>query len=230
MEETKQNKEIKLSELSTGKLVTMLISMDRERANLVQEIDRYKAEISARGGAALDDTNTKFIKYYGENGSCAVTCAEKLFIADDARLKEMFPEGVYDKFVTATASVKYKYDSKLETALKSIFTGEYCFDMTMLEYLNNNALFPLSPDAKQTKLLLKKLTGDYKKDNKLLTSIFGKDSYEEELLYIHRIRNGELIKLFLPDEGLRETIEKIRRCLTVENEVKITIDAGDMEE
>lgn len=137
---------------------------------------------------------------------------------------------MYDKFVTATASVKYKYDSKLETALKSIFTGKYCFDMTMLEYLNNSALFPLAPEAKQVKLLLKKLTGDYKKDNKLLTSMFGTGSYDEELLYIHRIRNGELIKLFLPDEGLEETIVKIKRCLTVEDEVKITIDAGDMEE
>ena len=230
MEETKQNKEIKLSELSTGKLVTMLISMDRERAELAAEIDRYKAEISARGGAVLDDTNTKFIKYYGENGSCAVTYAEKLSVMNDLQLRELLPEGVYDKFVTVTSNVKYKYDSKLETALKALRSGEYCFGMTMLEYLNSNALFPLSPDAKQIKLLLKKLTGDYKKDNKLLTSMFGKGNYEEELLYIHRIRNGELIKLFLPDSDLKNIIEKILTCLTVENEVKSTIDAGDMGE
>lgn len=102
--------------------------------------------------------------------------------------------------------------------------------MTMQEYLCNSALFPLQPDVKQVKLLLKKLTGDYKKDNKLLASMFGAGSYDEELLYIHRIRNGELIKLFLPDEGIDEVIEKIRGCLTVENDVKITIDAGDMEE
>lgn len=228
MEETKQ--ETRLSELTMGRLVTELISMDKKRAELVGEIDRYKAEISARGGAALDDTNTKFVKYYGENGSCAVTIAEKLFIADDLRLKGMFPEGVYDKLVTVTSSVKYKYDSKLETALKAIFSGEYIFDMTMQEYLCNNALFPLQPDVKQVKLLLKKLSGDYKKDNKLLASMFGAGSYDEELLYIHRIRNGELIKLFLPDEEINETIDKIRGCLTVENDVKITIDAGDTEE
>lgn len=228
MEEKKQ--ETKLSKLSTGELVTKLIDMDRKRAKLVEEIDKYKAEISARGGAELDDTNTKFIKYFGKNGSCAVTIAEKLFIADDLRLKEMFPEGIYDKLVTITSSVKYKYDGKLEIALKAIFSGEYLFDMTILDYLNNNALFPLHPDVKQVKLLLKKLTGDYKKDNKLLVSMFGAGNYDEELLYIHRIRNGELIRLFLPDEGINETIEKIRGCLTVENDVKITIDAGDMEE
>lgn len=228
MEEKKQ--ENKLGKLSTGELVTTLISMDRERLKLVGEIDRYKAEISARGGAVLDDTNTKFVKYYGENGSCAVTFAEKLFIADDLRLKGLFPEGVYDKLVTVTSSIKYKYDSRLEEALKAVFSGEYIFDMTMPDYLNNEALFPLNPDAKQTKLLLKKLTGDYKKDSKLLTSMFGAGSYDEELLYIHRIRNGELIKLFLPDEGIEETIKKIKGCLTVENDVKITIDAGDVEE
>ncbi len=230
MEETKQNKEIKLSELSTGKLVTMLISMDRERAELVAEIDRYKAEISARGGAVLDDRNTKFIKYYGENGSCAVTYAGKLSIKNDLELRELLPEGVYDKFVKVTSDIKYKYDRELETALKALHSGEYCFDMTMLGYLKDNALFPMQPDAKQIKLLLKKLTGDYKKDNKLLTSMFGKGSYEEELLYIHRIKNGELIKLFFPDSELKDVIEKILACLTVENEVKITIDAGDMEE
>lgn len=228
MEEKKQ--ESKLGKLSTGELVTKLIDMDRRRAKLVEDIDRYKAEISTRGSAALDDTNTKFIKYYGKNGSCAVTFAEKLFIADDLRLKGLFPEGVYDKLVTVTSSVKYKYDSKLDAALKAVFSGEYLFDMTMTEYLNNNALFPLHPDVKQVKLLLKKLTGDYKKDNKLLTSMFGEGSYDEELLYIHRIRNGELIKLFLPDEGLADVIEKIKKCLTVENDVKITIDAGDVEE
>lgn len=230
MEETKQNKEIKLGELSTGQLVTTLIQMDRERAELVAEIDRYKAEISARGSTTLDDTNTKFIKYYGENGSCAVTCTEKLSIMNDLKLRELLPDGVYDKFVTITKNVKYKYDSKLEAALKALCSDEYCFGMTMLEYLKNNALFPLQPDAKQIKLLLKKLTGDYKKDNKLLTSMFGKGSYEEELLYIHRIKNGELIRLFLPDSDLKNIIGEILNCMAVENEVKITIDAGDMEE
>lgn len=228
MEEKKQDS--KLGKLDTKEIVTRLISMDRKRAKIVEDIDRYKAEISARGSAVLDDTNTKFVKYYGENGSCAVTIAEKLFIADDLRLKDMFPEGVYDKLVTVTSSVKYKYDGKLEAALKAVFSGEYIFDMTMQEYLCNSALFPLQPDVRQVKLLLKKLTGDYKKDNKLLASMFGAGSYDEELLYIHRIRNGELIRLFLPDEGIEETIEKIRGCLTVENDVKVTIDAGDMEE
>lgn len=57
MEETRQT-EVKLGELSTSQLVTALITMDKERVKLVGEIDRYKAEISARGGAALDDTNT----------------------------------------------------------------------------------------------------------------------------------------------------------------------------
>lgn len=228
MEEKKQK--TKLGKLSTGDLVTKLIDMDRKRAKLVGEIDEYKAEISARGTAAMDDTNTKFIKYYGENGSCAVTSAEKLSVDNDLRLKELLPEGVYDKFVTVTSSVKYKYESKLEAALKAMLSGEYSFEMTLPEYLSSNALFPLHPDPKQIKLLLKKLTGDYKKDSKLLTSMFGRGSYDEELLYIHRIKNGELIKRFLPDEKMKAVIEKIITCATIENEIKITIDAGDMEE
>ena len=45
---------------------------------------------------------------------------------------------------------------------------------------------------------------------------------------IHTPAQG--VTLFLPDEGLADTVEKIKGCLTVENDVKITIDAGDMEE
>ncbi len=48
MEEKKQ--ETKLGDLGTKELVTKLICMDKEKAELIREIDRYKAEISTRGG------------------------------------------------------------------------------------------------------------------------------------------------------------------------------------
>ena len=208
---------MELKEMSNSQLVTELIRKDSERLQLVKEVTEYKNEIMGRGAVLMDNTNTRFVKYYGNNGSCAVTDAETLTIGDE-------------KFVKVTPTVKYEYDKKLEQALKAIFKGEYSFEMTLDEYLSDPGLFPHEVDAKQKKVLLRKLSGEYVKDRKLLESMFGKDTYEEELLYIYRIKNGELIRVFLPDEGLDAQIEEIRKCMIVEVSTKITIDASDVEE
>lgn len=222
---------MELKEMSNRQLVTELIRKDSERQQLVREVTEYKNEIMGRGAVFMDNTNTRFVKYYGNNGSCAVTDAESLTIGDDLRLKKLLPEGVYEKFVKVTPTVKYEYDKKLEQALKAIFKGEYSFEMTLDEYLSDTGLFPHETDAKQKKVLLRKLSGEYVKDRKLLESMFGKDdTYEEELLYIYRIKNGELIKMFLPDEGLDVQMEEIRKCMIVEVSTKITIDASNVEE
>ena len=221
---------MELKQMDNRQLVTELIRKDSERAQLVKEVAEYKNEIMGRGAIFMDNTNTRFAKYYGNNGSCAVTDAETLTIGDDLRLKKLLPEGVYEKFVKVTPTVKYEYDKKLEQALKAIFKGEYSFEMTLDEYLSDPGLFPHEVDAKQKKVLLRKLSGEYIKDRKLLESMFGKDTYEEELLYIYRIKNGELIRVFLPDEGLDAQIEEIRKCMIVEVSTKITIDASDVEE
>lgn len=222
---------MELKEMSNRQLVTELIRKDSERQQLVREVTEYKNEIMGRGAVFMDNTNTRFVKYYGNNGSCAVTDAESLTIGDDLRLKKLLPEGVYEKFVKVTPTVKYEYDKKLEQALKAIFKGEYSFEMTLDEYLSDTGLFPHETEAKQKKVLLRKLSGEYVKDRKLLESMFGKDdTYEEELLYIYRIKNGELIKMFLPDEGLDVQLEEIRKCMIVEVSTKITIDASDVEE
>ena len=205
---------MELTEMSNSQLVTELIRKDSERLQLVKEVTEYKNEIMGRGAVFMDNTNTRFVKYYGNNGSCAVTDAETLTIGDDLRLKGLLPE----------------YDKKLEQALKAIFKGEYSFEMTLDEYLSDPGLFPHEIDAKQKKVLLRKLSGEYAKDRKLLESMFGKGTYEEELLYIYRIKNGELIRIFLPDEGLDAQIEEIRKCMIVEVSTKITIDASDVEE
>lgn len=217
-----------LTELSNKELVSELVEKDSQRANLVKEINKYKAELMKRGIAVLDDTNTKFIKFYSDNGSCSVTDAEKLVVIDDGRLKKLLPEGIYDKFVTITQKVDYKYDSKFEQAMKSIFNGDYTFEMSLEEFLDTAETINL--DAKQKKILLKKLKGDYEKDKETLESVLGDGDYDVELYYINRIKNAELIRRFLPDECLDIQMEEIRKCMIVESSTKVTIEANDMEE
>lgn len=80
------------------------------------------------------------------------------------------------------------------------------------------------------KLLIKKLKGDYVKDKQTLVSVFGYPNedaapdFDVELYYIYKIKNGELIKAFLPEDGLDQTIEAIKKCLIVDSKTSITID------
>ena len=99
---------MELKQMDNRQLVTELIRKDSERAQLVKEVAEYKNEIMGRGAVFMDNTNTRFVKYYGNNGSCAVTDAETLTIGDDLRLKGLLPEGVYEKFVKVTPTVKYE--------------------------------------------------------------------------------------------------------------------------
>lgn len=217
-----------LAELSNKKLVSELVEKDNKRADLVKEINKYKAELLKRGIAVLDDTNTKFVKFFADNGSCSVTDAEKLVVIDDGRLKKLLPEGIYDKFVTITQKVDYKYDSKFEQAMKAIFNGDYTFEMSLEEFLDTTET--LKPDAKQKKVLFKKLKGDYEKDKETLESVLGDGDYDVELYYINKIKNAELIRRFLPDECLDIQMEELKKCMIVESSTKVTIEVNDVEE
>ena len=48
--------------------------------------------------------------------------------------------------------------------------------------------------------------------------------FDVELWYIYRIKNGELIKAFLPEEMIDAIIEGIRKSIFVETKTSITLD------
>ena len=53
--------------------------------------------------------------------------------------------------------------------------------------------------------------------------------FDVELWYIYRIKNGELIKAFLPEEMIDATIEGIRKSILVETKTSITLDYDETE-
>lgn len=53
--------------------------------------------------------------------------------------------------------------------------------------------------------------------------------FDVELWYIYRIKNGELIKAFLPEEMIDAIIEGIRKSIFVETKTSITLDYDDTE-
>lgn len=217
-------------EMTNEQLIGACVWLDREQKKGRAILNSYKAELQARGLALMEDHNVKYVKFYAGEGSAAITDSMSLDILNPDRLKELVGEGVYSMKVRADVKTTYKCDSKFEKAMKAIFTGDYTFETTLEDFLDEMSI---RPDAKQKKLLLKKLKGEFEKDKETLISVLAPEGevpdFDVELWYIYRIRNGELIRAFLPEEMLGSTIEAIRKCIMVETKTSITLDYGDEE-
>lgn len=220
--------------MKTEELIGALVELDKQGKENRALANAYKAELQARGISIMDDHNVKFVKFYGEEGSAAVTDSMSLDILNPDKLKELVGEGVWKTKVKENTETKYKCDGKFEKMLKAIFTGDYTFEVTLEEFLDQ---MPLKPDDKQKKLLLKKLKGDFEKDKDTLTSVLlggvkdgeSAPDFDVELWYIYRIKNAELIRAFLPEELIDNTINEIRKCILVETKTSITLDYKEEE-
>ena len=42
--------------------------------------------------------------------------------------------------------------------------------------------------------------------------------------YIYKIKNAELIKAFLPEEGIGWTMEAVRKCILLDSKTSVTLD------
>lgn len=214
-------------DMGDAQLVTEAVRLDQEQKECKARLDTVKAELQSRGLRLIEDRNVKLVKFYSTEGNAAVMDSQQMDVLNPDRLKELLSEGVWKSKVKQSTETKYKYDTKLEQMLKAVFTGDYTFEYTLADFLDEMSV---KPDEKQKKLLMKKLKGDYAKDQATLLSVLGfqdEDSapdFDVELYYIYRIKNGELIKSFLPEEGLMETLEKIKKCLIVDTKTSITID------
>lgn len=217
-----------LKRMDNRELVSKAVRLDQELKQGRRELDAVKMEIQARGEQMIDDRNIRYVKYYSADGSAAVTDKQSLDVLNVDKLKDLLSEGIWKQNVTETTRTDYKYKPILERVLKAIFTGDYTFEYSLEEFIDHH--LPVKPDAKQKRLLLKKLKGDYAKDRDTLVDVLGcpdgeaAPDFDVELLYIYRIKNGELIRAVLPEEFLNQTIEKIRECLRVDTTISVTID------
>lgn len=217
-----------LKTLTSGQLVDTLIQLDQLRLQTSRSMDMYKAELQARGLSIMEDRNKQYIRFFGDDGSASVADKQKLELTNPDRLQKWLPEGVYKKNVTETTETKYKLSTGFETMLKSVATGDYTFEMDLGEMLDQ---LHIIPDDKQRRLLIKKLSGEFDKDRKTLNAVFKvEDSWEEELYYIHRIKRGELIKKYLPDEMIDITIAELQKCIIVDTSLAIGLDYKTEEE
>lgn len=213
---------MEIKEMTVEELVEKLVEIDRRQREDRAKANVYKAELQARGTALMDDRSIKYVKFFGENGTVSVMESLTLDVLNIDRLRSLLEEGVFKTKVKEEVKVDYKFDSKLEKALKAIFTGDYLLNISLEEFFDE---MTVKPDEKQRKLLLRKLKGDFEKDKETLISVLGYGDYDVELWYIYRIKNGELIKAFLTEDANTESlIQSIRKCIMVETKTAITLD------
>lgn len=219
---------VDIKKMSDSQLVSRAVRLDIEEKKSKKQLDETKAELQARGLAVLEEQNTKFVRFYSTSGNVSVLDTQALDVLNAEKIRELLLEGVFDSKVEVTIpKKKYKFDSKLEQMLKAVFTGDFTFEYTLEEFIETEMKVH---DASKKRLLLKKLVGDYKKDKQTLVSALGYKSedaapdFDVELYYIYKIKNGELIKAFLPEEGLDETISQLKNCMIVDSKTSITID------
>lgn len=220
-------------EMTTEQLISYCVWLDKEAKKNKRMMDAYKAELQARGLDIMENQNIKYVKFYGSEGNCSIQDSMTLDLLNIDKLKDLIGEGVFKQKVKETTETKYKFDPKLEKALKAIFTGDYTFEFTLEEFMDQ---LSVEPDEKQRKLLLKRLKGDYKQDKATLLTVLGfmdrgqdeanidAPSFDEELWYIYKIKNAELIQAFLPEEGIDIMMDQIRKCIIVESKTAIALD------
>ena len=137
----------------SAELIDMLIEKEKEAAAVKSEIEVIKGEIQARGLSVLEERNTKYIEFFGnESGIASVQKAQKVEIVNYFRLQELMGQEFISEKIARTPEIKYTIDKKFQQALASLITGDYAKGYTLEEVVNG-----ITEDAKQRKLLLKKI-------------------------------------------------------------------------
>ena len=213
-----------LMEIGTKELIAEAIRLDSEQKKGRSLLNRYKAELERRGMKVMEDQNTHYVRFFGDSGKASVTDSSRLDILNPDKLKLLIGEGVYKTKIKENVKTDYKVDAKLERALKAVFQEDYMFEQSLDEFLQG---MDPAPDRAQRSILAKKLKGDYEKDRAVLieTLKLPEDAdLDVELWYIYKIKNAELIRAFLPEEGIDSTMDGIRKCILVDSKTAVTLD------
>ena len=59
--------------MTNEQLIGACVWLDREQKKSLAMMNSYKAELQARGLAIMEDHNVKYVKFYGDEGSAAIT-------------------------------------------------------------------------------------------------------------------------------------------------------------
>lgn len=221
----------KLKGMETDYIIEYAAAKDRKIKDTTAELDLLKAELQRRAEKDLEERNIKFTEFFGVTNSYVnVSYSQKMDVLNMQRVKELLGTGLVEEKVSLKpADVKYEYDKKFRQALIAVVTGDYDNEFS-IEQIVDTAGWPM--DTKQRSLILKKLKGEYVKDREMLKKILGLEelSADEELYYIYKIKNWELIRAFFPLENFAELASELKKYVIVDETPKIELKYANVPE
>lgn len=219
----RQIKPESLHTIDIEELIDLAAAKDKKLAECKCELDMVKAEIQNRAENTLEERNIKFTEFFGDKNSfVTVTVAQAFEILNMTKIKEIIGKELVEEKVKIKQDIKYDIDKKFQRALIAVATNDYDNEYT-IEQIIDNAGFEMN--TSQRSLILKKLKGEYNTDKANICKILGKTdeelSIDEELYYIYKIKNWELIRAFFDTNNFEQLADDIRKCVTVNETPKI---------
>lgn len=208
---------------TTGEIIDMLCGLETRKANIATEINTAQAELQSRGLRILEDRNIKSTEFFGsEKNYALVSVAQKLEILNPGRLENLVGKDLFREQISKKEEVKHTPESAFKQALIALYMGDFEKDMTLEVMLGKE--FP-QLSGQQISLTCKKLKGDYKKDKATLLAVLGdtEADVDEELYFISRIKNFELIRAFFDENDLEHYRSEIKKCVMIDETPKITV-------
>lgn len=195
--------------------IDQAIELEAEVKNKKKQLEEVKAELQSELYADMLNKNKKWMQAAGGKGLCNVSVKNKLEV-DNAGLLQELLGSVTDGKLTRKESVDYEVETNFKKALIALYQGDYeKGDIPAL-------LFQLGLDDKQIKVAVKKLSGDYAKDQALLAGFGLIGALEEELDLIHNQKNYELVNRYFDVDAIDEAfLKKLKLALSVEDTLAI---------
>ena len=195
--------------------IDQAIELELEVKNKKKQLEEVKAELQSELYADMMNKNKKWIQAAGSKGLCNVSVKNKLEV-DNAGLLQELLGSVTDGKLTRKESVDYEVETNFKKALIALYQGDYAKgDIPAL-------LLSLGLDDKQIKVAVKKLSGDYAKDQALLAGFGLIGALEEELDLIHNQKNYELVNRYFDVDAIDEAfLKKLKLALSVEDTLAI---------
>lgn len=200
--------------LETMIMVDDAIKLDKRQKEDKKKLDRLKSKLQTIGLSEMENTNRKYIEYFGNQGSCITAYKEKLEVDNFPELKDLTGSVIEGKYKVETTTKITIDDNKFKSALIALYKNNFK-SHDIPEVLKGLGIVEL----KDIKVAQTKLKGDYIKDKSLLESLGAEGKMEEELDAIKENINYELVSRYFETESI--DFERLRKAIFVEDTLSI---------
>lgn len=197
--------------------------LDARLAGIKNEMENLKADFEEYAEKDLQDTKLKTVEIYGNNGAkVIVQNAATVKPISWVVIKEVLGKTVPDFIKEET---KFSLTDVAKTMLANMFKGDYIEDTL------SNVVAHMTPDQKKQALLMKRLKGKYKQDQKNIlkyTDLSEKEASDNAFLVQDVMAYQNILRIIEAsgfDGTVEEAVAKIKSSLIVEDSIKVTLEA-----